>query len=149
MKCINEETVQRYIDKEVNLQDRELIERHLDSCPACKEKVDLQRQLSLDIRQSINRIAPGSPAVPQFVQASENMKQQTFFRKRKTVYSLYGACILLILFLVGIPWQEHQANVSFSYTPDFEYDSNLPIDKQPILIQEIDSDGKVTEYYLE
>jgi hypothetical protein len=67
MKCLTRETLQRYIDGELDGAERQTTERHLEQCSACSARVDVLRSEIAILHQHIARLTPEAPPVPGFV----------------------------------------------------------------------------------
>lgn len=145
MKCINDELIQKYIDGEATIHEKEMIEKHISSCTTCAGKIATQRKLSELIRRDIRQLGKSDITIPQFIKPpKKENKKYIPFRKYISIASV--ACILFLLFLL-IPGKTMNENIVFFYGFENEFDANLPVSEQIMTFQIIDANGNITEYH--
>ena len=66
IKCINELTVQRYIDGELTESERTLIDQHLSLCQACTKKIHNQTEWAHLVKCSLKNRPVESTEIPEF-----------------------------------------------------------------------------------
>ncbi len=148
MTCIKPELIQKYIDRETTSAESELVDAHLKHCEDCCRKVEARKQFSQLIIHSVNHLVKDHGSIPAF--APVKKVSGRFFVKRRIIYGLSAACVLLLIMFTVIrtrtrePW-----HVSIVNTIGPQVDANKPITKQDMIINIIDQDGNVTELKLE
>jgi anti-sigma factor RsiW len=63
MNCLNEGTIQTYIDQELAALEREHIERHLAECADCQTRVDAAARDSAFVHGSLSALKPDATAI--------------------------------------------------------------------------------------
>jgi hypothetical protein len=144
MRCINGALIQKYIDLETSGKENEFINAHLKSCSSCAAKVEGMRQKANHIKHLTGLIDSGSLDIPLFKKPV--ILKKTFFQQYKHIlFDASAACIIgLCLFLFRKPAVEVQ--FVMSYDLEGEYNANLPVSEQEMVINIIDSEGKLTQY---
>ena len=141
MKCISEELIQKYIDKECTLQEEISIRNHISGCAQCAETMKCHSALAIQLKQFVGLANEQEGEIPVFKKpASLNKIRPSRFKK--IIYSAAAACILMLSL---IPLLKEKNNVELLYTYDLEYefDANLPISEQEMEIQIMDMEGKL------
>ena len=103
MKCLSEPRLQEYFDKELSQSVMITVEKHLESCPKCKQAFNTIARESTLIRDSLSQAE-----VPSKVALTPEK------RSRKTLWiSLSGvaAALLLIVFL----FQPKESELTYIY----------------------------------
>jgi predicted anti-sigma-YlaC factor YlaD len=144
MKCLREELIQKYIDKETSGKEEALINKHLAECQECRDKIeDYQRSLDA-IKKAISLLDENEIEVPGFEKPLLPKKNiRSIFKAM--LYPAAAACILVIL-LVFLQKEKTEVEMTYSYDLANEYDSNLPVTDQEMVIQIIDSEGNIIKY---
>lgn len=63
MNCLNEGTIQAYIDQELAALERDHIERHLAECPDCRSRADATARDSAFVHESFLALDPKAPPI--------------------------------------------------------------------------------------
>ena len=144
MKCISEEIFQKYIDRETTLKEEVFIKRHISGCAECSKKIEKYRESVNNIKKLINLLDENEIEVPGFKKPLAQ-KKNIHPAIKKFIYSAAAACIL-ILFLIISHNQKKDIEIVYSYDLESEFNANLPISDQEMVIQIIDSEGKLFKY---
>jgi len=200
MKCISEELIQKYIDKEASAKEKVYIISHSADCARCAEKIEDMQQTASQIKQTIGLIDENNVEIPGF---TKPLDHQNIIRTNITriIYAASAACIILLLFFI-FQKQNHEVKLVsnrvsdgmetaflstrdssptshdrqtridainkkesqepgqaiskrhsltdltlvYSFNLESEFNANLPISEQEMVIQIIDPQGKVTKY---
>lgn len=147
MKCIKDELIQKYIDGEVSDKEIARIEKHVKSCSLCAQRIVDQRMLAESIRNAINRLNPDPHKVPQ-IHPTIARYEKPALSLRRIAYVAAAACLFLTIMFFSLKKKPDQQDV-FLMVPDFagDVDANRPISKQSLIIQIIDPEGNVYEYF--
>jgi len=125
MKCINDETIQKYMDGETNAQETENIEKHAASCAVCAQKIAEQRRFASHIKRGIENWGAEPVSIPEFVAPA--IPKRRFNIKIKTKYYMYAtsaaACAILLIFLL-LPKENKANEYQMIYCFDGDFDSN-------------------------
>ena len=148
MNCIKDDIIQKYIDGETTPSEEFLVENHVATCKKCKEKVENQRKLAASIKKALNLLEKDSLEIPSFLAPSKAIKN-IFAPNNRLFYIIAAASILLFLFVIR-PKNEtaRQKENSIELGYSLEVDANRPVSKLPMVINMIDSQGKVSEYFI-
>lgn len=144
MKCISEELIQKYIDKEVSGKEEAYINSHITDCTKCAVKIENMRQTAGHIKKIIGLIDEKDIEIPGFKMTAHKTKFLHLSFK-KIIYAASVACILA-LFLVIFYKQKHELKLVYYYDLESEFNANLPVSEQEMVIQIIDSEGKLIKY---
>ena len=154
MKCISDELIQKHIDNEASQEERAYVDEHLLSCVACRNAVNEQKKLAVEIRNTINLLCEETVEIPAFnrpVKDSIDKSRVKTGRKKHRVIFLWStgvasvACILTFLFLN--PRKKNVDNYErLFYNTEFEFDANRSVTQQDIVIKILDSEGNFSEY---
>lgn len=144
MKCISEELIQKYIDNETTANEVVYINNHLSGCAKCAEKIEKYRESASNIHQLINLLDEKEIKVPGF-KKPVLQKKMINPKLKKIIYFSAAACIL-IFFLILSQKQKNDVEIIYSYDLESEFNANLPVSEQEMVIQKIDSEGKLTNY---
>lgn len=147
MTCIRPELIQKYIDNEASINEKDFVEEHLKHCGICHKKVESRKQFAQLVVKSINNMAKEYEYIPAFV-PERNVSR--IHLKRKFIYGLSAAVVFLLIMLTILknPAQKPMhVNIVNAIGP--EVDANKPVTQQDMVIKVIDQDGNVTELGLE
>jgi hypothetical protein len=144
MRCISDELIQKFVDNEASAKENSIVESHLSTCSECAEKVEEKRNAASRIKGLISSLNKNDIQVPIF-QEPENEKKTLHIQLRKFVYVASAAC-LLVLFLVFHQKPRDEIEFVYSYDIEGEYNANLPLSEQEMVIEIIDSKGKLIKY---
>jgi hypothetical protein len=144
MKCINEETIQKYVDGETNAKETAAIEQHIANCAVCAQKIEEQRMFIFHFKKGMNTLSSGRASIPEFV--APRLQRRRFIKKNK--YIMYAAslaaCItLLVLFL--FPKENKVNQYQMIYCFDGDFDSNRPYSQQEMSFKIIDANGRIID----
>ena len=132
MKHLYDKTIQSYIDNELPESERKKIESHLEKCPSCKQKVELQRAFSDKLKKSLESLVPNDDSVPEFSFRNAASPKMNITRI-VFISSLSTACaIALIVFAFN--WfskpKPRPVDFIFDYYTIEDYDANKPFAEQ-------------------
>lgn len=147
MKCISEEVIQKYIDKETNSAEDGYIRAHISECRKCTERIEFMRQSADRLKELIRLSDEENIEIPGFhkpVQQKINSNR----KYKKIIYVASAACILF-LFLFIFQRQNDDIEYIYSYDLECEFNANLPASEQEMVIQIIDSEGKLINHHIE
>jgi len=149
MSCITNDLIQKYIDGEASLQESVSINNHLDNCELCESKVKAQKKLATDIKNAMNSLNENIIKIPPMIFPPQVNRRRPVLRER-LIYALAAACVLLFFALV-IPNKQdvNQDEITMLYGFDEDYDANLPLDQQNMIITVVDPAGRTTKFYVE
>ena len=149
MTCISIEMIQKYIDNEVTPEEVALIENHVIQCKTCAAKIKMQLKLATYAKNSINMLADETIDIPEFVNPLLHKKRH-IITTRRLVYSVAVACILLFFLIIfKTKGTADEKNVYFMQLVEYDYDANRTLLEQQMIIEIIDPEGKVSEYFFE
>lgn len=147
MKCISEELIQKYIDKETSPTEDEYILVHSGECRKCADEIVSMRQSADRIKNLIRLSDEEDVEIPGFVKPVQ-IKKISNKNYKRIIYAASAACILF-LFLFLFQTQEDDAEYIYSYDLEIDFNANLPASEQEMVIQIIDSEGKLIDHHLE
>jgi hypothetical protein len=144
MKCISDEIIQKFIDKETSAKENFFVQNHLPTCSKCAKKVEESRYSTNHIKKLIGSLNKNEIQVPLFKEP-EKQKRTLSIRFNKVFYAASAAC-LVIFFLVFQQKPKDEIEFVYSYDVDSEYNANLPLSEQEMVIEIIDSEGNLLKY---
>lgn len=144
MRCISDEIIQKYIDKEASAKENSIVQNHLATCGKCAKKVDGSRYTTNRIKKLIGSLNENEIQVPSFKEP-ENQKRSLSIHFKKVLYAASAAC-LVIFFLVFHQNPKDEIEFMYSYDLESEYNANLPLSEQEMVIEIIDSEGNLLKY---
>lgn len=148
MNCIKDYIIQKYIDGEASQSEVLFVENHTITCAKCAEEVNNQRRLAESIKKGINLLEIDSIDIPDFLIPSKTINGNSS-SNRRLFFIIAAASVLMFLFVIrpkNETTRQHENSIELGYT--IEVDANLPVSKLPMIINMIDSKGKVTEYFI-
>ena len=146
MKCINNEIIQKYIDKEASLKEIAWVEQHIAICEACAGRLIILQKRAEKINVLLNNSVSHDISIPAFVPV-EDVKTKHFISRKKIIVSIAAASI--VLFVLIVPHSKNtddDKQITILYSFDQEVDANQPITKQEMVINVIDEAGNVSEF---
>jgi anti-sigma factor RsiW len=149
MKCIDDELIQKFIDRETDLQETARIEKHLTGCSDCAHKVEAQRTFAEAVKKAMNKATEAEPQPNDLFVAPNIRKYRVKKKNWYYISSVSAACaIFLVVFLLYGRKVEpaHNTAVQLIYGFDGEFDSNKTVSQQEMTIIMIDANGKRIEY---
>ena len=149
MSCIDADLIQKYIDEELTPEEVVMIENHLKQCKTCRTEVGNQQKLVAHVKNRLNLLAEEDFDIPVF-KIPQLPKKKPTITSRRIIYSVAAACAVILLLII-FPKKEPVAenNEFFMQHGEYEYDANRTISEQELIIEIIDPEGNLTEYYLE
>ena len=147
MNCIKSELIQKYIDKAASDTEIARIEKHLTVCPGCNARLAEFQRRSEKVRTALNLLVNHDIAVPRFIAPLGISKNREVIPRKRLILSLSAASVLIFVFLAvmfSLKTQTRQ-QIVIMRTVDREIDANRTITQQPMVINVIDADGKVTQ----
>lgn len=148
MNCMSEELIQKYIDGETSMNEMIYIEKHVAHCSSCADRIEEQRKMADHLKESIRQMEVEVNFIPPIrVPDGKRQKHRMSFYKRY-VYSLSAACILALVFIVPYYCNRSTGDETILVSGfGNNFDSNLPISDNELIIEVIDPDGNITEYF--
>lgn len=149
MSCITNELIQKYIDGETDLEEYVSVKNHLACCELCNNKFVEQQNRAIDIKNNLNLLIEDNIVIPKIVLPLQ-VNRRRLVLKRRLIYALSAACILLFLVLI-LPTNRglNQNEITMIQSVDEDYDANLPVTQQKLKIQVVDPSGRVSEFYID
>jgi anti-sigma factor RsiW len=147
MSCIKAELIQKYIDKAASDAEIAMVDRHLTVCPGCSARVTELQRRSEKVRKALNLLVNDDIAVPGFIAPPGRSKIREVMQRKKLILRLSAASVLICVFLAvmfTLKTRTTQRIVAV-HSVDREIDANRTITQQPMVINVIDADGKVTQ----
>ena len=132
MKHFDEITIQKYIDNELSPEERIAVEKHIETCEACKKQVENQRVFAENVKKSLDGFVPENIEIPEFKVSYQPKKNRTL--RIALISSISTACAILLAFFIikGIKKEPENNEIFDIY--DFitieEYDANKPMTEQ-------------------
>ena len=158
MKHIDDELIQKYIDKEVTHEEIAYIDEHLLSCVTCMNAVNQQRKFAAEIRNAINLLSEEVIEIPIFNRQMKEKAVNIYARDEKkksrimlrwSLYAASVACILFFMVFMLKPEKDtHINSATFFYNTENEFDANRSILQQDIVMKIIDFEGNISEFNL-
>lgn len=149
MRCIDPDLIQMYIDKEVTLEEELMIKDHLKQCQACATRFNNQLQMVTQVKDTINLITNETIEIPEFT-IPEKQKKRHANINRRLIYGVAAACIIILILITFHTNNRVDENSEyFMQLVEYEYDANRTLSEQELVIEFIDPNGNLTEYFLE
>ncbi|MBN2164793.1 MAG: hypothetical protein JW717_00785 [Marinilabiliaceae bacterium] len=144
MRCISDELIQKFVDKEASSKESSIVQSHLTTCSKCAKKVEERQFTANRIKELLGSLNKNEVHVPVF-QEPEYQRKAFNFHLKKIVYVTSAAC-LIILFFIFHQKSNDKIDFIYSYEIENEYNANLPLSEQEMVIEIIDSKGKLIKY---
>lgn len=145
-RCISDEMIQMYIDKELDESDKTIIERHLEACEDCRQRFQEHEKLISNFKEELSLVDKRSIKIPEFKPKKDRI---ITIRKVKLSYWKWTAAVLLIttsLFIYKQVNTRSDQNVQYIfYDMDSEIDANKPWHEQSVSLYIIDESGNIVE----
>ena len=149
MNCIDPDQVQKYIDKEVSPEEAVLIEGHIKHCEACAIRIYNQLELATQVKDAINLLTEETVDIPKF-KIPKSQKKWHVITSKRLIYSVAAACIIIIILIIfQTNYRADESNEYYMQLVEYEYDANRTLSEQKLVIEFIDPNGNITEYFLE
>ena len=136
MDCIDEGVIQMYIDGEISIHEKNMLDEHIQSCKTCQQKLEEQRAISSSVVEAINLLAE------QPIKIQQEFSKIRRLPLKKILYAVSAASLLLfgIAFLNNYNKTE-DTQPQIYYEVDWSVDANKPITDQEFVISVFDADG--------
>lgn len=144
MKCISDEIIQKFIDNETSTQEEAFVRSHISVCERCAERVKQIEQAASRIKKIMHFANNTDVEVPGFIEPLD-LNYRIRNKYKKILYAASAACLVVFLLIVFIK-RERPIEYYYSYEVENEFDANLPITEQEMVIHIIDSEGEHTSY---
>jgi hypothetical protein len=144
MRCISDDMIQKYIDNETSSKENSIVQNHLATCSKCAKKVEDSRNSANRIKELIGSLNKDEIQVPVFKEP-ENHKKTFSIHYKKVFYVAAVACLVIIFFLIQQKPKD-EIECVYSYDLESEYNANLPVSEQEMVIEIIDSEGNLIKY---
>jgi len=144
MKCMNDETIQKYIDSETNINETAAIEKHIANCSSCVQKIEEQRIFVSNLKSNLGNWRNIPVSIPEFEARGFSKRRFTINKKYIKYAAVAVACIVFLtvfLFPKDVKVNEYQLIYCF----DNDFDSNRPYSQQEIRIKIMDENGRVLD----
>lgn len=129
MKHFDEITIQKYIDNELSSEERNEVEKHLESCQECSKQVENQRVFADNVKKSLDVFAQNEVEIPDFKIAYQPNKTRTL--RIVLISSLSTACAILLAFFIIKGFKKEPENYDiYDFITIEEYDANKPMTEQ-------------------
>ena len=149
MRCIDPDQVQKYIDEEVSPEEAVVIEDHIKHCEACAIRINNQLELATQVKDAINLLTEETVDIPKF-KIPESQKKWHPITSKRLIYSVAAACIIIIILIIfQTNDRVDENNEYYMQLVEYEYDANRTLSEQKLVIEFIDPNGNITEYFLE
>jgi len=147
MRCISDELIQKFVDKEASAKENSIVQSHLSACSKCAEKVDERQYNANRIKNLIGSLNKSEIQVPIF-KKPENQRKTLYIHLKKIIYVASAACLLILFLIFHRKPNDNNDKIEFVYSYDIEseYNANLPLSEQEMVINIIDSNGKLIKY---
>ena len=149
MRCIDEGLIQKYIDKEVTPEEEVMIKDHLKHCEVCATRTNNQLELVTQVKETMNLLTEETIDIPEF-EIPQSRKKMHALTSGRLIYGVAAACIIVLLLII---FQNKETvaenNEYFMQLVEHEYDANRTLSDQELVIEVIDPEGNLTEYYIE
>jgi predicted anti-sigma-YlaC factor YlaD len=149
MRCIDSDLIQKYIDEELTPEEVVLIEGHIKHCKTCTAKISNQLKLVTSVKDTINLLTEETVDIPEF-EILQSHKKMHVITSRRLIYAVAAACITILLLII---FQNKETaaenNEYFMQLVEHEYDANRSLSEQKLIIEIIDPEGNLSEYFLE
>lgn len=149
MKCIDEELIQKYIDGETDQQESDLIEKHIEACSECAERIAQQRALIAKVKGAIGLLTRSTDDVPEMeFQSVANKRKWLTVNKITTLLAAASVLLFVIFFTQKDKTTQEEILMSESYFVG-EFDANRTATQQELTITVISPEGRVSEKIVE
>jgi predicted anti-sigma-YlaC factor YlaD len=149
MRCIDSDLIQRYVDEELTKEEATLIEGHIKYCKACEAKISNQRKLATHVKDTINLLTEEAVGIPEF-DIPQNREKMHGLTSRRLIYGVAAACITVLLLIIFQNKDTGAENNEYiMQIVEYDYDANRSVSDQKLIIEIIDPEGNLSEYFLE
>ena len=148
MSCIHDDIIQKYIDGETNPKEVTLVENHIAICKKCELKIENQRMLAISVKKALNLLAKDSTEIPEFTIPSRHIKKPSLTIKRFSYIIAAASFLLFVIVITKKKALKSQNEIIPETNFATEIDANRPISHFPLVINIIDADGDIYEYFI-
>ncbi len=142
MRCISEELIQKYIDNEASAREIDLVQSHISSCESCAEKVEKRRYAAGRVKGLLSSLNKNEEVQTPLFREPDLQSSSSRLSTKRLIYLAAAAC-LLIAFIVFHQKPKEELEYIYLYNVENEYNANLPLSEQEMVIEIIDSKGKL------
>jgi predicted anti-sigma-YlaC factor YlaD len=148
MSCIKKAAIQKYIDRECAPSNAARIEKHIADCKSCSARVDHQRKVASGVKKAMSLLSQENKGIPS-INVPDNPTRKRLITVRRLAYTVAAACIILFVIIISQKREPLNQAEIIMIEPGFatEFDANLPVSQQQMIITIIDSEGNKTEYF--
>ena len=144
MKCIKDEIIQKYMDGETTARETAAIEKHLETCSFCAQKIENQRVFAKRLKEEMENWGTVPHAIPEF--KVPNFSKRRFIIKNKYyMYAASAAAVIAFLVIFLLPKESKTNEYQMIYCLDGDFDSNRPYSQQEMSIKIMDKNGNLIE----
>jgi hypothetical protein len=146
MKCIEEGQMQQFIDNECSRKEVEIIERHIKQCHTCAQRVMKKREISANVKRSIDLMITHQPNMPEFEPLAR--VTQNKLSVRKFLLPLIAAASLLLMIIINPFDKTNNKQPTGLHLESYiseGFDANKPVTDYPLIMTVITPDGIVSQ----
>jgi len=148
MSCITDDLIQKYIDEETNSEESVWVESHLLTCEQCACKMEIQKEKVRTIKHALNSLTKDNIEIPPMPILSQKNRRRPILRM-SWVYTLAAASVLIFVLIFSTGEDINSYELSELNALEGEFDANLPVSEQQMIINVVDPSGKITEFYVD
>jgi len=148
MSCITDDLIQKYIDEETNSEESVWVESHLLTCEQCACKMEIQKEKVRTIKYALNSLTKDNIEIPPMPILSQKNRRRPILRM-SWVYTLAAASVLIFVLIFSTGEDINSYELSELNALEGEFDANLPVSEQQMIINVVDPSGKITEFYVD
>jgi len=149
MKCISEELIQKYIDGETSVKENVQIGEHLIVCKDCLHNINEAEVFAKNVKNAFNSLAEREVVIPEFKLHQAKTTQKRRLQKQMYYYISVASVILFALGILHFNKVDDKNELFFMHQFESEYDANLPVIDQEMVITLINPEGKTEEWFVE
>jgi hypothetical protein len=148
MSCIKTDLIQKYIDKAASEKETGTVRKHMAVCRECTARLNELQHRADEVKKALNILVCDEGVIPVFTAPVGISKTLETTRTKRYVLSLIAASVLIcvvvaVMFNLETPTRQQ---IVFVHTVDREINANQTVTKQQMVINIIDTNGKVTTY---
>jgi len=150
MNCINNETIQRYIDNEATSEEILYVNTHVSKCKHCAQIINRKRNLSETIKNSFNKLVDEDFDIPSFTPPLVARKQRKPLTRKFAI--AFAAAAVIVFAVIVTPTGDIKNENTRIITDNYYYetDANSAAGSQSCLSVVItDAEGNIKQYYIE
>jgi|GEM_PF-1403827 len=159
MNCIDKDILQRYLDGEMDSDQKVKVDKHLEECQLCRIQLELLQTRAVQIKKVLKSLSDKEaerPSLSSMIDGKlpvfeskelqyKNISGNGWKPVTRLSYGIAVACAIILLFLYT-PWKTpgKSNDVVQMQAVIQEVDANRPYSEQETVITVINPDGKVT-----